>query len=90
MADAKSKKLFYAGLCCELGDKEGAFSFPWLRGPVPPAPWVLGRRGAARPWETRRATRFVCLLLLLNSLLLLQVLTLLPFAVICRGLDGSN
>ena len=47
------------GRVAGLRDKEGAFSFPWLRGPVPPAPWVLGRRGAARPWETRRATRFV-------------------------------
>ena len=50
----------------------------------------VGPEGRCQAVGNQAGHPFCVLLLLLNSLLLLQVLTLLPFAVICRGPDGSN
>ena len=52
---------------------------------------ALGPEGRCQAVGNQAGHPF-CVLLLLSSLLLLQVLrtTLLPFAVICRGPDGSN
>ena len=90
VADAKSKKAILCWVVLRAGGQGRRVFLPVAARASSSSAVGVGPEGRCQAVGNQAGHPFCVLLLLLNSLLLLQVLTLLPFAVICRGPDGSN